>query len=61
MITVILTDDAVTVANAIQWCSQTLPNNKGWDMQADFSAKTKYRFEFDDARYATLFALKWVH
>jgi hypothetical protein len=61
MITVTLPADVLLVADAIKWCALNIPDKEGWDMQADFSAKTKYRFEFDDARYATLFALKWVH
>lgn len=49
------------VPAAVNWCKETIPQDEWWDMRADFSGATTYRFIFEDERYATLFILKWVH
>jgi hypothetical protein len=50
--------DPDTCKYASEWCKSNINN---WRLSFEFGKTTTYVFEFDDARYATLFALKWVH
>ena len=59
MTTITITDIAAA-AFAISWCDSTVPKDILWQVRAEFSNKTTYRFEFADDTYATLFALTWA-
>ena len=49
------------VPAAVTWCVGNIPKEEWWDMRAQFSSITTYDFVFKNDKYATLFALKWVH
>ena len=50
--------DVERASDAIRWTVSQFPGST-FNVQHDFPS-TKYRFEFDDASHASLFALRWV-
>jgi hypothetical protein len=59
--TTITLNDFNAVPTAVAWCNETMPKEEWWDMRVQFSSNTTYDFVFENEKYATLFALKWVH
>jgi hypothetical protein len=51
--------DTNRASEAISWAVAHFGNGNNFTVQHDFPS-SKYRFEFDDDRQATMFALKWV-
>jgi len=49
--------DVDRASDAIKWAARHFGST--FNVQHDFPS-TKYRFEFDNATNATVFALKWV-
>jgi hypothetical protein len=50
--------DTDRASDAIRWAVSRFPGST-FKVQHDFPS-TKYRFEFDDAATAIVFALKWI-
>ena len=51
--------DVNHASDAIRWAVTHFGSGNNFTVQHDFPS-SKYRFEFDDDRQATMFALKWV-
>jgi hypothetical protein len=46
-------------SDAIRWAVSHFGGGNNFTVQHDFPS-SKYRFEFDNANHATMFALKWL-